>query len=151
MGFTCGSDDHKGRPGAAQSGSGAFGIYGGITCVYAKELTRESIWEAIKTRRCYGTSGQRILIDVTVGGQPMGSDLSTNKPPEIAVKVWGTAPIEKVDIFRGTEIIYTHPQTIPPATNRHTHCVVGATHQGAQPTRALGWRDKDRQRANRRC
>lgn len=118
IGFTCGSDDHKGRPGAAHPGSGAFGIYGGITCVYAKELTRESIWEAIKMRRCYGTSGQRILIDVTVGGQPMGSDLATNTPPEIAVSVWGTAPIEKVDIFRGTEIIYTHPQTIPRQQNR---------------------------------
>ena len=118
VGFTCGSDDHKGRPGAAHPGSGSFGVYGGITCVYAKELTRAGLWEAIKKRRCYGTNGQRILVDVTVGGQPMGSDLEVDLPPEVAVKVWGTAPIEKVDVFRRTEIVYTYPETIPREENR---------------------------------
>ncbi len=118
VGFTCGSDDHKGRPGAAHPGSGAFGVYGGITCVYAEELTRESVWEALKARRCYGTNGPRVLVEMTVGGQPMGSDLTTRVPPEIALKVWGTAPIEKVDLFRGTDVIYTHPQTIPRQQNR---------------------------------
>jgi hypothetical protein len=118
VGFTCGSDDHKGRPGAAHPGSGSFGVYGGITCIYAGELTREGLWEALKKRRCYGTNGQRILVDVTVGGQPMGSDLEVDLPPEVAVKVWGTAPIEKIDIFRGTEIVYTYPETIPREENR---------------------------------
>ena len=63
VGFTAGSDDHKGRPGAAPPGSGSFGVYGGLTCIYASELTREGLWEALKARRCYGTTGQRILLD----------------------------------------------------------------------------------------
>ena len=111
VGFTAGSDDHKGRPGAAPPGSGSFGVYGGLTCIYASELTREGLWEALKARRCYGTTGQRILLDVTADGKPMGASYQTSQPPEIAVNVVGTAPIERVDIFRGLEQIYTFPET----------------------------------------
>ena len=112
VGFTAGSDDHKGRPGAAYPGSGSFGVYGGLTCVYAKELSRGGLWEAIKSRRCYGTTGQRILMDVRANGLPMGSDLNVTAPPTITVDVTGTASVERVDIFRGLECIYTYPETL---------------------------------------
>ncbi len=113
VGFTAGSDDHKGRPGAAYPGSGSFGVYGGLTCIFANELTREGLWEALKSRRCYGTTGQRILLDVRAAGQPMGSDVHASSPPEINVSVTGTASVERVDIFRGLEQVYTYPETIP--------------------------------------
>ena len=118
VGFTAGSDDHKGRPGAAPPGSGSFGVYGGLTCIYATELTREGLWEALKARRCYGTTGQRLLLEVTADGKPMGSAYQTTRPPEIAVKVVGTAPIERVDIFRGLEQIYTFPATTERAADQ---------------------------------
>ena len=118
VGFTAGSDDHKGRPGAAPPGSGSFGVYGGLTCIYAAELTREGLWEALKARRCYGTTGQRILLDVTADGKPMGAAYQASQPPEISVKVVGTAPIERVDLFRGVEQIYTFPKTIKRAEDR---------------------------------
>lgn len=111
VGFTAGSDDHKGRPGAAPPGSGAFGVYGGLTCIYATELTREGLWEALKARRCYGTTGQRILLQVTADDKPMGAVCQATQPPKIAVNVIGTAPIERVDIFRGLEQVYTWPAT----------------------------------------
>ena len=65
VGFTAGSDDHKGRPGAAYPGSGAFGVYGGLTCVHARELSREGIWERRRsasngTARCCRTSASRM-------------------------------------------------------------------------------------------
>lgn len=118
VGFVAGSDDHKGRPGAAHPGSGSFGVYGGLTCVYARDLSRGALWEALVARRCYGTTGQRILLDVTAGGRPMGSDLCASSPPEIAIRVWGTAPVERVDIFRGTRPIYSFPETQTRAADR---------------------------------
>ena len=118
VGFTAGSDDHKGRPGAAPPGSGSFGVYGGLTCIYAAELTREGLWEALKARRCYGTTGQRTLLEVTADGKPMGSAYQASQPPEISVNVVGTAPIERVDIFRGLEQIYTFPETTERLTDR---------------------------------
>jgi hypothetical protein len=118
VGFTAGSDDHKGRPGAAYPGSGSFGVYGGLTCVFATELTRRGLWQALKARRCYGTTGQRILVNVTADGHPMGSDFQASGPPEIAVDVIGTAPIERVEIFRGLNPVYSFPETIPREKDR---------------------------------
>ena len=110
VGFTAGSDDHKGRPGAAYPGSGSFGVYGGLTCIQAESLTREGLWMAIRARRCYGTTGQRILIDATADGHPMGSAFEAEEAPEIVVHVVGTAPIERIDVFRGLEEVYSYPE-----------------------------------------
>ena len=118
VGFTAGSDDHKGRPGAAYPGSGSFGVYGGLTCVFATELSRGGLWQALKARRCYGTTGQRILVNVTADGHPMGSDVKAAGPPEIAVDVIGTAPIERVEIFRGLTCVYQYPRTVPRSRDR---------------------------------
>ena len=35
IGFVCGSDDHKGRPGTANPGRSTFGVNGGLACVNA--------------------------------------------------------------------------------------------------------------------
>ena len=112
VGFVAGSDDHKGRPGAAPPGGGSFGVRGGLTCLYARELTRAGLWEAFRARRCYGTTGQRILLEVRADGHPMGAEFQTRTPPEIAVRVVGTAPIERVDLFRGLEQVYSFPEQI---------------------------------------
>lgn len=112
VGFTAGSDDHKGRLGAAHPGSGSFGVYGGLTCVWARDLSRAGLWEALKARRCYGTTGQRILLDLKVDGHPMGAACRVSGAPEVAVRVVGTAPIERVDVFRGLDKIYSYPEKI---------------------------------------
>lgn len=48
---------------------------GGLTAVLAKELTRAAVLDALRARRCYATTGQRALLEFTVDGQPMGSDI----------------------------------------------------------------------------
>ena len=112
VGFTANSDDHKGRPGAAHPGCGSFGVYGGLTCLYARELSREGLWEALKARRCYGTTGQRILLEFAADGHPMGTELKTDRPPELNVRAVGTSDIERIDLFRGLEPIYAVPQAV---------------------------------------
>ncbi len=59
VGITAGSDGHKGRPGASYPGAAIFGVYGGYVCIYAEELTRESLWKAIQARRVYATTGEK--------------------------------------------------------------------------------------------
>jgi hypothetical protein len=49
---------------------------GGLTAVLAKELTREAVLEALRARRCYATTGLRYLVEFTVDGSQMGSELS---------------------------------------------------------------------------
>ena len=107
VGVVANSDDHSGRPGANRPGAGHFGTQGGLTCVLASELTREAVFGALRARRCYGTSGPRILVDATVAGSVIGAECSALASVPVAGSIQGTAPLERVDLFRGTEVIHT--------------------------------------------
>ena len=109
VGFAGGSDDHYGHPGACYPGPhvGHFASRNGLTALYTEELTRESIWNSAKARRCYATSGDRIYLRFAVNGCWMGEEIEANGPPRLTVEVHGTGPIERVEIFRGRERIYS--------------------------------------------
>ena len=113
VGFVAGSDDHKGRPGASYPGAASFGVYGGLTCVLASELTRRGVWEALKARRCYATTGQRIDLDVRAqdGARWMGEAFDADRI-QLSVSVTGTAAIEEVRVMRGKECVYRHPESV---------------------------------------
>ena len=63
VGICSNSDGHKGRPGASYPGATTFGAYGGLTCLLAKDLTRQSIADCFRARHFYGTTGCRMLLD----------------------------------------------------------------------------------------
>jgi hypothetical protein len=115
VGFIASSDDHSGRPGAAYpTGTDIhFGMRGGLVGIYAEELTRESLWEAFWARRCYGTTGERIILRVSADGQPMGSAFSSSLPPLIQAEVQGTLSLETVELRRGLDVIYSHTLATP--------------------------------------
>lgn len=110
VGFIAGSDDYKLRLGGAYPGIGdrRF-VRGGLTAVYAPQLTRKDLFEAIKARRCYGTTGARIIIKTWSGLYQMGDEYATSDPPTIEVTVCGTAPLDSVELFRGLLKIYDLP------------------------------------------
>ena len=64
VGVVCHSDDHKGRPGATRPGASTFGAIGGLSCYFMPQLTREALFEALRRRHHYGTTGTRIFIDL---------------------------------------------------------------------------------------
>ncbi len=107
VGVVCNSDGHKGRPGAEGPGAGRFGIYGGLTCILAESLSRESIFQALKKRRCYGTTGTRIYLWFDANGHEMGEYVNTSNPLNIQAKVIGTAPVETLQLFEGKNVIHT--------------------------------------------
>ena len=108
VGVVANSDGHKGRPGASHPGASTFGAYGGLTCILAEALTREALFDALRRRRCYGTTAaQRIHVELTVNGLPMGAEGRVTGPVRILGRVAGTGPIERVDILRGLETIRT--------------------------------------------
>ena len=108
VGVVCNSDGHKGRPGASHPGASTFGAYGGLTCVLTDSLTRDDIFEAIRARRCYGVSAaQRIHVELSVNGLPMGAEGPLNGTVVVAGRAVGTGPIERVDIFRGLTLART--------------------------------------------
>lgn len=119
VGFIAGSDDHTGRPGltlpTGQSSRGfvSFDVKGGLVGIYARDQTREAIWEALFDRRCYATSGERILLWTQVDGHPMGSEYAGTTYPQISGWVEGTDSIWEVELRRGTQVIHRFPLLVP--------------------------------------
>ncbi len=64
-GVVCNSDGHKGRPGASYPGAATFGAYGGLTCFLTDDLSRDGIFECLRRRHHYGTTGCRMHVEVT--------------------------------------------------------------------------------------
>ena len=131
-GVVCNSDGHKGRPGASYPGASMFGAYGGLTCFYAKELTRDGIFECLRKRHHYGTTGTRLHLDVRAtlptGGQlfdedpkafpdtssqsateVMMGDIIQTSDDSVTLKVEVSAqnPIERIEIRNGMETLKT--------------------------------------------
>ncbi|PLS21176.1 DUF3604 domain-containing protein [Neptunicoccus cionae] len=82
VGVVCNSDGHKGRPGASYPGASVFGAYGGLTCFVTSENTRESIFETIRRRHTYGTTGPRVYLDVSAS-LPDGGTLFHRNPDAV--------------------------------------------------------------------
>lgn len=74
----------------------------GITALWAKGLTRESVFDAIRSRQCYATTGERILIDFSVDGIQMGCCEKRKKCQKLAIRlqVWGTSLLLRLEILR---------------------------------------------------
>lgn len=88
-GFIATSDSRLGTPGNPRPVRyGDHRYPGGLTAVLAKELTREAVLEALRERRCYATTGMRYLLEFTVDGRPMGSELAV--PRGHVAKVYGS-------------------------------------------------------------
>lgn len=110
VGFVGGGDDHTGRPGRARPiNERFFSVTGGLVGVYSTDLTREALWEALKARRCYATTGERIILWVESDGYLMGSKYETAMPPTLKARVIGTNYLDRVELVRGKDVIYSYP------------------------------------------
>ena len=66
VGILANSDGHKGRHGASHPGASLFGAYGGLSCLLARELTRDALFEALRRRHHYATTGCRVHLDTRI-------------------------------------------------------------------------------------
>ena len=108
LGFVGGTDSHYGL---ANQGSYHVNDGNGLACVVAPELTREAIWQALYDRRCYATTGDRILLDFTIDGKPMGSDnpadLRSVGPRHVRMRAAGTASFTRVEVIRNNQVVFS--------------------------------------------
>jgi hypothetical protein len=78
----------------------------GASAVWVKQVSQEGIFEALKARRCYGTSGDKLLIDFRINGHLMGEEFSTRYKPHIEAEIRAEVPIKEIIIFKGNKVIY---------------------------------------------
>ena len=156
VGVVCNSDGHKGRPGASYPGSSTFGAYGGLTCFLCDELSRDAIFEAMRRRHHYGTTGCRMHMDVSVA-IPGGGTLYERNPDaapdtpthavdraimgdivktsadtvELSLEIAAHAGIERVEIRNGTDVLETvRPYTADDLGERIRVLWSGAEYRG---------------------
>ena len=133
-GIVANSDGHKGRPGASYPGASLFGAVGGLTCMLATDLSREALLDCLRKRHHYATTGGhggRMVIDVAAhfsqdgtlyyddpnigpaegnaSSKAMMGDIVhlSAGDMEIDVDLLCSAPIERVDIFNGLDLVET--------------------------------------------
>ncbi len=70
----------------------------GLTAVLIEELTREAIFDALRNRRCYATSGVKMVLDLRVDGRPMGSEIEASDDIEVQVLVDAPSPLARADL-----------------------------------------------------
>lgn len=93
-GFVGGSDTHERTPAAR-------------TAILARELTRASIFDALRHRHNYAITHARIVLDFRINGSVMGEEIETEGPPHIVVDVKGTDRIKEVAIIRNGQVLVT--------------------------------------------
>lgn len=94
-GFVGTSDSHRRNP----------GLGGGLTGIYAAELTPEAILDAYRARRVFATNGARIAIEARANGELMGRDVTARGDARLTLFVSAPRPIRRATLIRdGTDV-----------------------------------------------
>ena len=90
---------HHSRPGTLGPN-----LPGGITAVFAHQLSRTEVFAALKDRRVYATTGKKIILDFRANDFMMGSINrvrdSFSLRPRIDINVVGTTTIDSIFIMK---------------------------------------------------
>ncbi len=97
----------------------AFGS-GQAAGVYAEACTRDAIWQALRGRRTFATTGARIILDFAVNGAPAGSIIAADTPVTARLQAHACAPIERIDLLRNDRCLASwFPDTLDAAFDVH--------------------------------
>jgi hypothetical protein len=121
---------------------------GGLHAFYAPELTREAIFDSLRSRRVYGTTQpDRILVDLRVDGVLVGEDdseVAVDAPDaarEVTVEVAGTGPLERVKLVKNNEVWREFAGTDDPDADLDAYTADLAWTDDA-PVEGMAWDDE---------
>ncbi len=147
VGILANSDGHKGRHGASHPGASLFGAYGGLSCFLARDLSRAGIFEALRKRHHYATTGCRMLLEVQArfaadaelfaddpnlgpsasvkARTAMMGDILRSSDAEVSfsVEAVASAPIERIEIRNGLDVLETWRPFDAPSLGRRIRLI----------------------------
>jgi len=116
VGFISASDDHLSHPGYSSGSRRGFKQRGGLAAVNAPALTTDGIFDALRNRQTYATSGARIILDATLNGEVMGTRQTYTETRVLEGQVMGTAPIATVELVKNGEVIMGNDYSVAKLT-----------------------------------
>ncbi len=114
FGIIASGDVHDGRMGDCLSEYQAmpknykYGRPGGLVGVWAPELTREAVFEALWNRRVFGTTGKRIFLTFEIADAPMGSMITGQGEFPVTVHAVSQVPITRMDLVKNGRDFKNH-------------------------------------------
>jgi hypothetical protein len=101
----------------------------GITGVLAPELTREAVFDALRNRRIFASTGVKMRMGFKVNGALMGSEITCEGPPKIDIDLIVPHDIRWVDLVRSNQNILRYGGESLQTFFSHTdeECPVGET------------------------
>lgn len=131
LGVIASTDDHLGHPG---------GYREGLAAIKATDLSREALFDAIRNRRTYAVTGDRIELDFFLNDQMMGQELPYSSERCIKVHIRGWDEIDRVEVLKNGRVIHRNfPVDNLPDEQSWNHPVVLRFEYGWGPWPALGW------------
>ncbi len=106
VGVVAASDDHLSRPGYSPTHRDSLAQWGGLGAVMAPERSRDAIFDGMKNRRTYATTGERIIVQFDVNGANMGERTAFAESREISGRVIGTEAIRSITLFKNNEPLW---------------------------------------------
>ena len=133
FGFIASSDTNQANPGSSMEQAGPLRTLqyrGGLIAVWAQELTRESIWEAILARRVYATTYPRVIIQFSISsicsgdihgapssaGVPMGGIGKVPYPRYVKAEIASPLKINRIELIKNSKLL----GAVPPSDNLRT-------------------------------
>ena len=144
VGVIGGSDDHLSHPGYSAPSRDSLAQRGGLAAVMAPTRSRDAIFDALKARRTYATSGERILLELALNGVEMGQRAPYAATREIVGRVIGTAPIQSIRLTKNNETIWERDYAVDPEGASASVDLLLSFHSGETPFHPgdapRGWR-----------
>ena len=106
VGVVAASDDHLSHPGYSAPNRNTLAQRGGLGAVLAPARSRDAIFDAMQARRTYATTGDRIILDVSLNGTGMGQRAPFAERRQVRGRVIGTAPIETITVFKNDDQLW---------------------------------------------
>ena len=106
IGVVAASDDHLSRPGYSAPHRNSLAQRGGLGAVLAPERSRDAIFDGMKAKRTYATTGDRIILDFDVNGTGMGQRADYSDSRVVSGRAIGTAPLKSIQLLKNDEVIW---------------------------------------------
>lgn len=97
----------------------------GLTAIWADELTRPALFDAVRRRHTYATTGARILLDVRMGEAVMGDEVESDRA-DITGRVIGTTLLDSITVYCNNRPVHTvRPEDTDRVAFSYHHDVTG--------------------------